>query len=442
MPMKHISDTYSFKDFYFDDSIAGHSLLKPSIAVMNGYERIFSKIKEDHPCSAVAEVVIRVSLAMILPLAAVFAFSLALVALPIKGLVYTFSGRHIPETVQSSDKTQKQEDPELNSSRDSTSSFPSVLGDVSEVDSPRDSTSSSSSVLDKETLSRATEALEAAQKALDALNKSFMNIEEVETVQKALEKNQALSEVLKIPPEEGTPSGAPERLIIEEYQNLVCWIDSLERRYYFLEKTLSSEGTIKVSDNGNCLFESFLVNSRMSVDNSSLIQSEREKTVKWIEDNYPKDEYLQLRLADSIEGHYHDEIENNLGSIQGLLEIEVLGGICEPGDTQAERDRLAQRNKEIEEKFLLPLSKARGKGNESFNYKPIEELLQGYLAQMKEDGTFGGPAEIYALSCLHEVPVVVYDRNIETYFKFNEDFKSNAHYFQLKNKHYEPYFPK
>lgn len=60
----------NIKELYLNSELSGHSLLEPSIWVKNSYRRVFSPIAQSG-YKALTEVITRIALFIILPLAAV-----------------------------------------------------------------------------------------------------------------------------------------------------------------------------------------------------------------------------------------------------------------------------------------------------------------------------------------------------------------------------------
>ncbi len=188
----------------------------------------------------------------------------------------------------------------------------------------------------------------------------------------------------------------------------------------------------KVAGNGNCLFAS-VAEGLLQQGQKITPQEMRSNVVKWMTGNYSKDPQLQTLVFESIESSLQAKQRrltaelNNLTSITNDREalssigFESLGkkfpmGVPSPNIDLGEmlvKEGLAVHSEEIESKkketsennskIGLALSYFNSKIS-SIGYK---NLVNDYFAEIAQSGTFGSVAEIYAMSQIYKIEIIV-----------------------------------
>ncbi|NGX61675.1 MAG: hypothetical protein K940chlam9_01164 [Chlamydiae bacterium] len=373
----------SFVQFYCNENLTGHFLLKPSLQIGKGYQRVFSSV-EQSGCQAVAEVIKRIGLFIILPLGAILAAVLIPFGLATKGIASLCSSKTTPPVTPNPNQTTPEE-------------VAQILNEI--------------------------------QKKVDTVILEELTSEQVDELE-ASSHDPRLNSCSTRTPEEGDPQ-------VQIFWNLRAQIASFQsylRLFEVKEQEREVEDVekgmlINVEDNGNCLFAAFaelsLINGSKivsdpssdaepehvdlssspdnSVDQQQAIQSSREEVVKWMGENV-EDPDLQDKLKNSLAEDLlikFDQLTSDQKEILGLLQLLTSSQLGE--QKKQIKERLQTIKDELE---TLPRI---GEGEEiTFEY--IKPLLPAYFEKMKQQGTFGGAAELYALSMLHEVTIQVYNR--------------------------------
>ncbi len=193
-----------------------------------------------------------------------------------------------------------------------------------------------------------------------------------------------------------------------------------------IDSSSASSEEIPVLDNGDCLFDAFALLSQ--VYNSSALNglSERQLTVNWMRENYTNNHILQEHLQNSIAEHYLAKIEK--------LEEEIvnLRYLNRPVD---------ELNAEVESLEAVVASCLKN------GFSTVKPLLEVYFSEMEKPGTFGGKAELYALSCRREVCVIIHSKDPTTNqidttppISMNPEFTGKMpRHVTYDGKHYNPW---
>lgn len=222
--------------------------------------------------------------------------------------------------------------------------------------------------------------------------------------------------------------------------------------YYDLYYRGFDENWFAIKKNGDCLFESFVVQAYLhnsSIDGQTCTAtSERKKTVDWIREHYPHDLELQQALTESMDDHYSAK-NNQMGQELSNLATSIV--VAEDAQTQL---LASQQFSLLESQKLDTDATAQFLNSTWHNFTDLHRsLLPEYLKEMEQGGTFGSSAELYALCKRHEVCAEIYyrDHNTRAIIK-NEgatlnrealqgDHPKPVRSFLLEEKHYSPYFP-
>jgi|GEM_PF-3868451 len=423
----HLPTTNSpFCTWYLDETIPGHLPLIPSIFVGKTFQWLFSSI-EKQGCEAALEVTLRIVVAIILPIIAV----IALVFIPI-GLISKSIGSCCQNgqedhtfSVRSGGRI------DINSENSSPKYSPRELGFVKQV---------------QKTLNNITEKLgNMTSKTLD-----IKKISEAETI---LSKNEedilALQQITVIDDSQEDP-------VIDALNNLhflQAKLTSLAFLFHYDSHKLK-EDIISVPDNGDCLFEAFLIHEKMENSTVNDAKYERSAAVEWIRNHYKNDDELQRRLVNSMAEHYQTELEKLEKEFESLADMTKDSSLnLLPQQLEEKRNRLKNELPQEMHNIYLILGKISEAFGEKFkkeiHFKVVEDLVEGYLNAVSNPGIHAGSAELYALSCMYKVPILVYHKDGQVtkpkpYDSINEDtFKKNSpRRFSHSHNHFEPLFPK
>lgn len=213
----------------------------------------------------------------------------------------------------------------------------------------------------------------------------------------------------------------------------------------FYSKEEAKDGKLNVLDNGDCLFESFHVNYKLSQPNASQVKVTREdvakerlETVQWMREHYKNDKNLQNMLLQSMEEHYQakkEKIREDLDFKQTqVISNELKAVIAKLAKECEELERIGQQltdticTKNEEDPLML---------------LPIIDVVESYMREMEVQGVFGGAAELYALSSRHQRCITVH-KPLQRPETLNEHFvteKAPAFHFFHDKSHYNVYFP-
>lgn len=476
-----------FGDWYVDESIPGHLPLAPSIFVGRTYKWIFSTVNEKG-CEAVMEVFARTLLFAVLPFIAVF----ALVCIPL-GLVTKSLGGcfHSPPPMPlNPDPTRFPLNKSLSADsavtppvrpvvkRSGSDPLPLRLGIdrlsgensapsraapsvVPSVQDPLVATPASTpptqpkvvySTEDLERVQPAETTLDAVCAILASISVRKIDIDTVKRAKTLLEGDVNIRLLLMVPPNKQVGDDDPIQSIVNKTTYATARIQSLEFLYHYYSKTLVEEGEIPVPDNGNCIFQAFLEHGAMN--GSTLVDPHKERlqTMEWIRENYNSDPILQRHLVNSIAEHYQtkmEKLEKEQEDLQSMLSNPSLSlGAANKSGMQLRLQTLPQEIDAVLLGVMAQICEAFGQAHsETINFLAVEGLVEGYLADLSQDGVHGGAAELYALSCRHKVCVCVHRKNghaidEKPYETINEQFKdkSSRHFTHTRN-HYNAYCP-
>lgn len=429
-----IPGSRTFKEFYLDDSLVGHLFLRPSIFVGNSYKWVFSKL-ETNGCDAVIEVITRIVLFIILPIIAllsVFGVPIGLICKGLHSLCAPPILRKGPEVTYIPTPPVT---PIVNKKPLSPPPIPPVIVKTKD---PIDLG------LLKE-IEAAEKLLASAENVLQDISWSKINIATVNEANKLLE-SKAIKVLLCISPPKNEPSH-PLHSFSAHYCLIKGKIRSFEFRYDFYSQTMSADGEIKVSDNGDCLFASFAVG-----ENEEFIQDLRKQAVEWIQANYRDETTLQGYLLNSLAEHYQVKIEK-LEREQEEIKTLLSGNFdIEPQQIKDGYKRLqaipAERQ-QLEAEIIPKIYSAYGAVNGGIEFAAVESIVPLYLKEMSQKGVYGGTGELYALSSLKGECVKIYKKQGSEIEKnpcevMNPQFESPltpARHFVHINNHYNAYYP-
>ncbi len=202
-------------------------------------------------------------------------------------------------------------------------------------------------------------------------------------------------------------AGAPDKASTEREMTISCieslssFIAQLEWREQWFHCISDEKGEIHVDDNGNCLFEAFAASIQLGGSSDSATVKEkglqaRQNATQWIHDNYRIDRILQFNLLKSMCEHYEkltsrgESAHNDKYTILQAAYVSVSSNVIDTIAGQIER----LNEEEFNTWTLLP--------DDGLPF------VEGYLEEVKQEGVFGGAAELYALSILFKTPVHIY----------------------------------
>ncbi len=240
------------------------------------------------------------------------------------------------------------------------------------------------------------------------------------------ERLESIPEQLKVVPmPSADKSNNPLIPAAKEYLFLSLWIESIQHHYDYF-KCAIREGEVAVPDNGDCLFEASLYHSEMNGSRQNNLQEERQLTVQWMRDNN-ENVVLRGHLATSLAEHYFAKIEHLEADRQGLAEI---------AGTEERRQQIGEEIQNIETQYIFPILS-----------ETTTPFLEEYFQEMSKQGIHGGAAELYALSCRHQVCVKIHakrgeDITQDAHITMNPELESGerpARHFTHSRNHYNPY---
>lgn len=467
--MAESSDSISFRsfsDFYFDEDLPGHFLLAPSIFVGRAYTWIFYSDLKENGWDPLISLIARIALFIILPILAI----LSALFIPL-GLVWKLIANQcctplkherLPDIFIT--PTNPRVKPPITtitraggSSNGGTITPPPPL-DLDSVDTqdppvepalppePSDRRSS----LARE-IQEANENLQAAESALNVIQSKKLDLAALQLVETRLD-NPQLKSLLCTIPNKGEANDPIVELSNRE-RLLAVRIKSIKDHHYFRTTKMGEEGEIVVDDNGDCLFASFIQSGLDVSMDGETIAAERKEALEWILVNYVENKELQRHLVNSLAEHYHTKIERLQQESENLTEILANSALLGAGDTLDAKKRLEAIPQEIDLLYteIIPkITQAIGEAHTgTISFGPISDLVPDYLAELSQKGVHGGAAELFALSCRHQVCIKIYRKAGSTIEKvpyeiMNAEWETTetpARQFTHTLNHYNSYFP-
>ncbi len=419
-------------------------MLEPSIWVGESYGRIFSPIQQSG-CEALAEIITRVGLFIILPFAAVLAAFFIPFGLAAKGLSL-FCCEPLPPSIPLF-PPQPNNTP-VNVGHGTLPRRPPSPG--SEWERPHFGAGGTHPKIPEE-IRGARVILKQVRLALGTIDRRNIDPRFLEEQKKRLESASEIKALLGNPPEKDTST--PLGTTLDEYQNLLLWIESLQFQYDFFGKAVResdrdwlAEGEESVSDNGDCLFEASQFLSDLSGSLLIDVGEERQSTVSWMQDRFNEDEELQRHLINSMAEHFLSKIEHLQADLTGILRIE------ESLETKMRAQEISEKIELIETAYIPAVTAAMGGAHsEEIDFDPVRRFLDEYFYDISQKGAHAGRAELYALSHRHKVCFKIHAKrpeehevDAEPYIVINPEYESidrPARHFTHTHNHYNPYTP-
>jgi hypothetical protein len=434
----------SFSEWFLDEHISGHLLLRPSIFVGRSYKNIFSKLENHNCCSQMCEVLSRIVLFLALPIIAVLAGILFPFGLIAKGIGTCSSSNRKCEPKADEKKNHLNDSkPPLNntvivSSKEIFSkTHPSDEGCIFE-EKKRNFEFPKKSVAPKQALGFS----DMQKNHISEHAKEESNIPQVK---------QKSHEPISAEPYEDSSKNSGIEISFQVSSAAQESMNSIKPQ---------ANGEIYVKNDGNCLFTSFVVHKqlRQSVDvyTIEMVRKEREETVKWIRERYLTNAKIQSKLINSLSEHYakkQDQLSEETREIQNTLrscqQLELTSG-----QKQQYEMRLLEIEKENSkiENLLIDLIDANGEGvpqEEIYqrikgqNFRSVKKWIPEYLNEMSKESVHGCAAEFYALCMRHNVRAVVHKKTKDGHFvqsppKVRNKNGSFIAHFSYTGDHYNP----
>lgn len=472
MPGANIQNTTSssFKDFYLDEKLVGHSFLKPSIFVYETAQRIISPL-ESKGCDAFIEVITRIALAIILVIAAIVAVLFTPLGLICKGLASLCTPK-VPKSphVQPKPKPTSPVKPPVR---------PVVKPPVNPIAGQQPMSQDL-----KNTVAIATQVLDGIESDLNKVSFRKINITQVREAAKRLEVESVIT-VLSAVTEHMEPLGA----FSERYNLLKARMASLEMYHKdYHHRFEEKKGEVAIKDDGDCLFVSFYeamyqiklktfladetklleqstqaaeserknIEAQLDVIGKAMQKLEKQKensiqmrteVVEWMTKNCAEDKELQKYLVNSFTEHTLEKIRkleteiDNLKDMLSMSEIDIK--------SVGEQQQAAQEELDLLTNNTLPkIMESMGTANNSEIYfdQIADMVTESYFPEMAKQGVFGGAAELYALSEMHQLCIQVFQKTGNAIERkpaiINSKYENNGVCsLTHTHNHYNTYFP-
>lgn len=435
----------SFREFFFDNSIPGHTLLEPFIAVCAIGSRLVSSLPiERH--SRIVEIIQRIALGVILPVLGLISVAFVPLGLLLKGCVNLCcplprripllriemnppqsQGSFVAHNPQPYGVTPFNEDSVATHTPNPGGEPDLSIGERSEKEIPYDSEAlvlMQIKTLLVEASARETDftKLDEAEDLLKSLG--IQGNEDLLTWIQVLRKRVPISN--QVPHDSPSPPPSP-------------------RGVDFSQITITDSGEASVPSDGDCLFTSFRFQSQMHGSENLGSGDERKDTVEWIRNNYHTNTELQLRLINSLFEHYQGLIDRKR---EEMPPKQLDESIREELERSALEARIAEEIRTLMINKMDPINKAIASETEKF--EKVRHLVPDYLEEMAQPKVFGGSAELYALSFRHRVCVIIHPKKGDligspSKDKINAQFETPdrpARHFTKTANHYNPLIPK
>ncbi len=435
----------SFGSWYYNDAITGHIFLTPSIYLIDGSKRVVSKI-EEKGCDAVLEVICRIVFCILTPLILLITAIATPIGLVVKGMgTCCYTPHHMAplkpaetaiRSVRSATFSTSRKVPPLDLSRRSQSEGSTP---VTRPPPPLLSYSPAD-------LTQAMEALDKFESQLKEINFKKVDVERVKQIEADLVADRNIGQLLSIPPQKNSA----ERTAFQDFLDRFTHLKSTISYFLLLDKmaqALTSDGEYKVDGDGNCLFAAFCVHSELSGSlHDETVDTMRRQAMEWIERKYQTNETLQNHLLNSMIEHYTVKLEQ-LKDEENALKVILVDSSLSAHERSEREKRSTALPAEFEqlENDLFNLSTANGVAHGGNFFELVHYLVPSYIAEMRQPKKYAGMAELYALSCLHQVAIHVHAKNdsgaitSRPYLVFNDEFIDKpARHFSHTGKHYNP----
>lgn len=436
----------SFREFFMDNSIPGHTLLEPFIAVCGCGSRLISPLPiERH--SRLLEVIQRIVLGIFFPLIALLSFAFVPLGLLIKGSVNLCCPlpQRIPLQPVEIHQPPRKEIFVPNKSK-------------SEENTPFET--------EKPLANKKTLLAQASAEESEALSEKDVPYEAEEIVLMQIrtllvEASTREIDLRKIDEAEGLLGS----LDSSGKEDLLTWIQILRNRVPVSNQVqavsssppssprdlelshimITDSGEAPVPPDGDCLFTSFRFQSKMHGSENLGSGDERKDTVDWMRTYCTIDHELQLRLINSLFEHYQSRIDRKRAEMPAKQDDE---SISEELQRAALETRIAEEIQTLMIEKMDPINKAIASETEKF--EKIRHLIPDYLDEMAQPKVFAGSAELYALSFRHKVCVIIHPKKGDligspSKDKINPHFETDdrpARHFTKTHNHYNPLLPK
>lgn len=278
-------------------------------------------------------------------------------------------------------------------------------------------------------------AFTRARASLDTLDRDTCTISDLGAIMTTLLQDPDIRELRNTEINEESPKPLIQA---NEELRFITW-GVLEKTHYIdfyrgavreLEDEPLVDGEIKIEDNGDCLFDS-VIRHIQAIDSNynKTAQVVREETVAWMEANHKNDEVFQGHLRQAITEHIFGKIQR--------LEDERAGLVAMPEITADREGEIATEVADLFERFIGPLCEG----------ADLDPFLDDYFTEMRQHGTHGGAAELYALCRQHGVQIILNDKEegeltgrLTSFPEEAGDYTAVFHLTKTRN-HFNTYFP-
>lgn len=402
-----VQSTRSFGEWYLDSSIPGHAPLVPSIFLGKVCTWIVSPIDENG-CEAVVEVISRIIVILILPIIAL----VALILTPFGLLSKSIGGgcsRQSPPTlpVILNDPLPPVVEPKkpVKKVKKGLSGRTRV---AKQTQKPQEISPYSAEVL--RLIPKAAEALERINTLITPFieKKQKLDINILNEADSILQTDKAIKQLWQISPEENPKKDDPIENIREAFNLTKKKIKSLKFRFDFPPLIIEEGREKKISDNGDCLFAASCWLAEINGSQVTNDFQERQNAMDYIESNYERDDpVLKRHLLNSMSQHYATKsakLEEEERSKTRMLEDGTIHDPLQRAQAQQRLKSLPREIKDIED-LTITLCDAFD------DFSIAAPLVPDYIKEMRLPNIHGGAAELYALSCIHKVCILVHNKN-------------------------------
>ena len=396
----------SFGVWYMDSSIHGHAPLAPSIFVGKVCQWIVSPL-DDNGCEATIEVISRILAVIVLPVIAAIALLLIPVGLITKSIGGCCTFPEPPKVPVVDPKVDKR----LNASGIFRLRGPKPIA------RPPDPAPVSAPTTYSEKILGWVDPINATLGQVNATikrNKQKIDIQEINQALHILKTDEHIQRLRGITPPENSDKDEPIVAIIEKINIAEARLKSLKLKFNYPRQQIEANREVVMPSEGDCLFETSCWHSKINGSVIGDALDERALTMDWIKANYATDQQLQLHLVRSMRAHYQaklEKLEDEEENKQGIVNSGLLDADREQKKCFLERLRMLPA--EILSLTMILAQICDGLGVafcEEINFPAVASLVPGYIVEMSQKGEYGGDAELYALSCRHEVCIWVHPK--------------------------------
>jgi hypothetical protein len=423
--MSASSVSRTFSDFYYDDTLFGHFLLRPSILMGEIVKTIGSDLRCRGCCGVVQEIFVRIILSLIVVL-----MSPCLVLVPI-GLTFKwFASCCAPDAME--------EPPSENAT--TTKKMQKV------VVPPKGQNTKTPSAASAQT--NTPPASTKAPKPKEASAKT-------PKTPKPVPQPKPAAQPANIP--QVSPATPPHSQGIPDKKNTTQASPATksgatrrrEKKPHTSERKLAylihgkQYTTHNVPESGNCLFDAFAVHAALNKGNRGKKYqfldtftdgvTERGSTIDWIEANYSKSEELQASLTNSIAEHFAAKIAMLTAknqNLQTLIDENPLPDDIsddEPDNNALQEVILSEALEEYHSnmRIVQQVKQATDVQGHHLNLESLKNCIKPYCKDMRDPHIFAGHAEFFALCCRFEVCAEVYTLHSKTGKVLTQPIKIN-----------------